>query len=110
MLNRRQFMLAVAVGACAPPLRARTATRSTHRVEIKNFTFEPSRVEVRVGDIVEWINRDFAPHTATADDNRWDTGLLKAEATSRFVMTQPGTHAYHCTYHPQMRGVVTVVS
>ncbi|MCR4470455.1 cupredoxin family copper-binding protein [Burkholderia sp. SCN-KJ] len=110
MLSRRQFMLALAVGACAPPLRARTAAPSIHRIEIKSFAFEPSRVEVRVGDVVEWVNRDLAPHTATADNDSWNTGLLKGEAASRLVMTKPGEHAYHCTYHPQMRGVVAVVS
>jgi len=37
MLDRRQFLLALAVGAYAPPLRAQTAARATHRVEIKGF-------------------------------------------------------------------------
>lgn len=76
MLDRRQFLLALAVGAYALPLGAQTTARAIHRVEIKDFAFEPSRIEVRAGDTVEWINRDFAPHTATADnDNRWD-GIL----------------------------------
>ena len=110
MLDRRQFVLALAVGACALPLRAQTTARSIHRVEIKNFSFEPSRVEVRVGDTVEWVNRDLTPHTATADNKSWDTGLLKDEATSRLVMTKPGVNAYHCAYHPNMTGVITVVS
>lgn len=109
MLNRRQFMLALAVGACAPPLRAQTTAHSIHRVEINNFAFEPSRLEVRVGDIVEWNNRDLAPHTATADNDGWSTGLVKNGATSRLVMTQPGEHAYHCAYHPNMRAVIAVV-
>jgi plastocyanin len=102
-------MLALAVGACALPLRAQTSARSIHKVEIKDFAFEPSRIEVRAGDIVEWINRDFAPHTATADNNSWDTRSLVNEATGRLVMTQPGAIAYHCAFHPQMKGVVTVV-
>ena len=61
MLDRRQFLLALAVGACAIPLRAQTTAPAIHQVEIKGFAFEPSRIEVRAGDIVEWINRDFAP-------------------------------------------------
>ncbi|WP_263366574.1 cupredoxin domain-containing protein [Edaphobacter bradus] len=108
MFDRRQFLLALAVGAYALPLRAQTTARAIHQVEIKGFGFEPSRIEVRAGDTVEWINRDFAPHTATADNNRWDTGLLKNKATGRLVTTQPGEFAYHCTFHPQMKGVIIV--
>ena len=110
MLDRRQFMLALAVGACALPLRAQTTTRSIHRVEIKNFAYEPSRIEVRVGDIIEWINLDIDLHTATADDNSWSTSSLDGKATSRLVMTRPGAIVYHCTYHPQMKGMVMVAS
>jgi plastocyanin len=110
MLDRRRFLLALAVGACAPPLRAKTKARVIHRVEIKGFTFEPSRMEVRTGDIVEWINRDFAPHTATADNNKWDTGLLKNKAAGHLVTKQPGELAYHCTFHPHMKGVIIVVA
>ena len=110
MLDRRQFLLALAVGAYAPPPRAQTTARAIHRVEIKGFAFEPSRVEVRAGDTVEWINRDFAPHTATADNNRWDTGLLKNKATGRLVMMQTGEFAYHCTSHPQMKGIIIVAA
>lgn len=110
MLDRRQFLLALAVGACALPLRAQTTAQAIHRVEIKWFAFEPLRIEVRAGDIVEWINRDFVPHTATADNNKWDTGLLKNKATGRLVTTQPGELAYHCTFHPHMKGVIIVVA
>ena len=110
MLDRRQFLLALAVGAYAPPLRAQTTARTIHRIEIKGFAFEPSRIEVRAGDTVEWINRDFAPHTATADNKRWDTGLLKNKATGRLVMTQPGELAYHCTFHQHMKGVIIVMA
>ena len=111
MLDRRQFLLALAVGAYALPLRAQTTARAIHRVEIKGFAFEPSRIEVRAGDIVEWVNQDFAPHTATADnENRWNTGSLRNKATGRWMTTQPGEFAYHCAFHPHMKGVILVVA
>ncbi|RQR22297.1 copper-binding protein [Burkholderia sp. Bp9143] len=109
MLNRRQFILALAAGGYALPLWAETSARSIHQIEIKDFAFKPSRIEVRAGEIVEWVNRDFAPHTATANDNSWDTGMLANNAVGHLVMTHPGTLAYHCTFHPDMKGVVTVV-
>jgi plastocyanin len=80
-------------------------------VEIKGFAFEPSRIEVRAGDIVEWVNQDFAPHTATADnENRWNTGSLRNKATGRWMTTQPGEFPYHCAFHPHMKGVILVVA
>lgn len=110
MFDRRQFVLALAVGAHAPPLYAQTPAPQTHQVEIKNFTFEPTRIEVRAGDIVEWINRDFAPHTATADNNGWDTGLLKKEVSGRLTTTRAGALAYHCAFHPHMKGMIIVAA
>src|SRR5271165_4360737 len=110
MLKRTILALAVAVGAWAPPLPAQTHVPETHRIDIQDFAFVPTRIEVHVGDIVEWTNRDFAPHTATADNGAWDTGAIKNEATGRFVATTPGTLAYHCAFHPRMQGVITVVA
>ena len=108
MLDRRQFVLALAVGVYAPPLRAQTPAPRTHWIEIQDFAFVPERIEIRTGDIVVWTNRDFVPHTATADNDGWDTGLLKNEATGRLVATRPGMFAYHCAFHPHMKGVIVV--
>jgi len=108
MLNRRQFLLVMAVGVYALPLQAKTPAPRTHRVKITNFVFEPALLEVRAGDIVEWTNHDLVPHTATAIDHSWDTGSLENGVTSRIVMRAPGKFAYHCAFHPRMEGVVTV--
>jgi plastocyanin len=109
MSNRRQFLLAIAVGVHALPLRAQTPARLTHRVRITKFTFEPALIEVRAGDVIEWTNQDLVPHTATANDHSWDTGSLENGVTSRIVMRAPGMFAYRCAFHPHMEGVVTVV-
>lgn len=108
MLNRRQLLLTLAVGACASPLRAQTPTRLTHKVKITNFAFLPALLKVRAGDIVEWTNQDLVPHTATANDHSWDTGSLENGVTRRIVMRASGTFAYRCAFHPHMEGVVTV--
>lgn len=110
MLKRSILALVMAVGVQAPPLHAQTPAPQTHLVEIQGFAFVPARLEVRVGDVVEWTNRDFAPHTATADSGAWDTGSIKNEATGRFIATTPGTLAYHCAFHPRMKGVIVVVA
>ena len=102
--------MTLAVGAFVPSLGAQTATPRTHKVEIQQFAFLPPRIEIAVGDVVEWTNRDLAPHTATAADRSWDTGSIKNGATGRFVGTTPGTLDYFCAFHPHMKGVIVVAT
>ena len=108
MLKLTSLALALAVAAPAAPLFAQDAR--THHVEIKSFMFDPPRIEVHPGDIVEWTNHDFAPHTATADRGLWDTGWLKADQSGKFVAQEPGKFAYHCLAHPQMIGMIIVTA
>ena len=108
MFRTSVLVFALAVGALAPPLSAQTP--KTHRVEIRSFQFDPPRIEIHPGDIVEWTNRDFAPHTATGDDAGWDTGQLKANESGHFIAKSPGSFAYHCAFHPGMKGTITVVA
>ncbi|MEO3427909.1 cupredoxin family copper-binding protein [Pelagibius sp. CAU 1746] len=79
-----------------------------HRVVIERFTFQPQRLEVRPGDSVEWVNRDLAPHTASAEDGDWDSGELSKEATFRTTFSSAGDFAYFCAFHPMMRGEIVV--
>lgn len=58
-----------------------------HRVEISGFEFSPSELTVSVGDTITWINRDIAPHTATADDDSWDTGTLNTDDAAGLTVT-----------------------
>jgi plastocyanin len=102
--------LALAAEADAPPLAAQTAATKSYQIDIQGFAFVPASVEIHPGDIVEWTNRDLAPHTATDDASHWDTGSLKSAAKGRFVAAAAGTFAYHCAFHPHMKGTIVVVA
>jgi len=106
MTKKLLLLAALAAGSWSLPVSAETS--ETHHVEISAFTFVPARIEVRQGDVVEWTNRDLVPHTATADDRGWDTGLIRNGAAGRLVAATPGTFAYHCKFHPQMTGIIVV--
>ncbi|MEQ9813298.1 MAG: cupredoxin family copper-binding protein [Azospirillaceae bacterium] len=82
----------------------------THRVHIEDFAFVPATITVRPGDTVEWINDDIAPHTATAGDGSWDTGLLSTGSVGSIVIgaDTTGRIDYICAFHPHMRGVIVV--
>ncbi len=80
------------------------------RLVIENFTFNPADLQVRPGAKVTVINRDSTSHTVTATgDKAFDTGTIRGGATATFTApSTPGSYAYLCTIHPNMKGTLTV--
>ena len=79
-----------------------------HVVEIKGFGFEPAELTVAPGDTVVWINRDLVPHTATAEDEAWDSGTLGENASWQMIASAKGRHHYFCRFHPTMKSALVV--
>lgn len=90
------------------PAPSGEAARS-EKVQIVEFTYQPDPVVVQAGGKVIWQNEDTAPHTATADDDSWDTGTIEQGKIGSETFKEPGTFAYFCEIHPDMRGTVEVV-
>jgi len=84
------------------------AVRSA-KVEIEDFGYSPDPVAIAAGGKVTWINRDSAPHTATAGDGSFDTGTLEEGKLKSESFKEPGTFDYICSIHPEMHGTVEVV-
>jgi plastocyanin len=85
------------------------AAAKSEKVEIVEFTYEPDPVVVQAGGKVTWQNQDTAPHTATADDGSFDTGIIEKGKLGSATFKEPGTFTYFCEVHPTMRGTVEVV-
>jgi plastocyanin len=69
----------------------------------------PARVEVEAGTSVTWENRDSAPHTATAaDEKTFDTKVLNKGKSKAVTFDKAGEYAYICDLHPFMKGTVVV--
>ena len=81
----------------------------SEKVAIVEFTYEPDPVVVQAGGKVIWQNEDTAPHTATADDDSWDTGTIEKGKIGSETFKEPGTFTYYCEIHPTMHGTVEVV-
>ena len=94
----------------APLVRAEAPQDRPDRVQIGDFAFAPTAIEVPVGTEVTWENADPTPHTVTARDGGFDSGTL--DPGSRFAATfdRAGTFAYFCQIHPTMTGSIRVVS
>jgi len=79
----------------------------THTVEITKKSF-PADLPVAAGDTVEWINRMNMDHTVTADNGEFDSGTLGKDDSFQHVFDSAGTFDYHCDFHGEMRGKVSV--
>lgn len=77
------------------------------RVIISNFAYSPESITVKAGETVTWVNQDSAPHSATADNESFDTGTLQKGQSKAVTFAKAGTFSYHCTVHPTMKASVT---
>jgi plastocyanin len=81
---------------------------ATTEVDISEFKYLPETITVAAGDTVTWTNSDKAPHTATADDEAFDTGDLDLGDEGEATFDEPGSYPYYCRFHAFMRGTVEV--
>jgi plastocyanin len=77
-------------------------------IAISNYAFSPAQVTVTAGTRVTWTNHDQTPHTATANDNAFDTGTIAPSASRTVDFKRPGIYHYHCVFHAFMTGTVVV--
>lgn len=84
------------------------APAAKNSVQISNFSFSPATLTVKVGDTVTWTNQDSMGHSATADDNSFDTGILDQGKSGTITFSKAGTYTYHCAVHPSMHGTIIV--
>jgi plastocyanin len=79
--------------------------------------FDPAELSVAAGTTLLVANVGGKPHTLTADDGAFDTGVVEPGAEGgRFAgrnasvtLNRAGTFAFHCEVHPEaMKGEVTV--
>jgi|SRR5215471_5032864 len=70
--------------------------------------FSPNPIAVKVGDSVKWTNNDSIPHTSTANNGQWNSGILNPGQSFTMMFSAAGSFQYHCTIHPGMVGTVTV--
>jgi len=101
--------LAWPVSAVAAPPPAGTAATAT--VQVGAFFFRPGYSRIEPGDTVTWNVLSGSPHTVTSRTGApeaFGSGELLAGGTFSRAFPTAGRYPYHCTIHPQMRGVVQV--
>lgn len=101
------------VGAVAGRTNRARADEITVRIVEPSFLpqtwgYDPDTVAVWPGDIVTWVNQGDAPHTVTAVDGSFDSGVLWRGDAWSLTPTMPGWYPYYCALHPDMRGALIV--
>ena len=93
---------ALLFGAMAVPAQA-----ATIQITSTDLVFGPSEVPARVGDTIEWINKDVFAHTATARNGDFDV-MMPPKKTVTLVLKKAGTIEYYCRFHPNMKAVLKI--
>lgn len=103
-------VLAAAVAVQHPPVEA-----AEYGVEIVEPSFNPQTwgysadpIVVGVGDTITWVNSGIAPHSVTAYDGSFDSGIMPSGAVWSMTASTPGVFGYYCTLHPDMRATLIV--
>jgi plastocyanin len=87
-----------------------SSSNGGRQITIKDFTFRPADLSVKVGDTVKITNRDTTLHGLIADDRSFSAGSINAGNTRSVTVIKAGRFSYHCTFHASMTGVITVNS
>jgi plastocyanin len=84
-------------------------TAAAAAITIQDFAYG-APLTVAPGTTVTVTNMDAAAHTVTADKGKaFDAKVAGHGGTATFTApSTPGTYPYHCTYHPEMHGTLTV--
>ena len=90
-----------------------SGAKAAGEVEMKEISFKPGNVTLKVGQTVKWTNEDEAGHdvTATGGPDKFKSGApgaLQKGDTFEHKFTKAGTVQYVCTVHSGMKGTVKV--
>ena len=84
-----------------------SAHAATIEITMENMVIAPAEISAKVGDTIEWVNKDILAHTATARNGDWDV-TMPPKKTITLVLKKAGTVEYYCRYHPNMKATLTV--
>ncbi|CDX27368.1 conserved exported hypothetical protein [Mesorhizobium sp. ORS 3324] len=98
---RTALPLATALALVASP-----ALATTIEVTIDKLVFSPASVQAKVGDTIEWTNKDVFAHTATVKGG-WDV-TIQPKSKGKVTLKAAGAVDYFCRFHPNMKGHLEV--
>ena len=108
--NARRALLGAALAGAALGAGAAFAAEPALTITMQNAGFVPAQATVAAGTRITWTNKDDIPHSATADDKRFDSGAILPGKTFTWTADRAGAVPYHCIFHPSMTATLNVRS
>lgn len=93
----------------ARPAPAPTTAPPTQTIAISDFSYRPFSLRVPLNTRVRVVNQDGVDHTWVSNEGYWRSGNLDPYGgafTQRF--NARGDFPFHCDFHPNMTGIITV--
>ena len=103
MVPRWVFPIVAALTLAMPV----SAGAATIQITMENLVISPAEASAKIGDTIEWINKDIFAHTATARNGDWDV-TMPPKKTVTSVLKKAGTVEYYCRFHPNMKATLVV--
>jgi plastocyanin len=84
-----------------------TPVKQGATITIKGYKYSGA-ASVKAGSTVTVENDDSVAHTVTGDKGHAFDVIIPGGASKTFTAPKAGTYPYHCTYHANMHGTLTV--
>jgi plastocyanin len=97
----------VAIVAALTLAMSVSADAATVQITMENLVISPAEASAKVGDTIEWINKDIFIHTATARNGDWDVTMPPKKSVT-LVLKKAGLIDYYCRFHPNMKATLAV--
>lgn len=101
-----KYALPVVTAALLAVATTAPAWSETIQVMVDKLVFAPAEVNAKVGDTIEWVNRDILAHTATVKGGM--EVMIPVKKTVRLTLQKVEAIDYYCRFHPNMKGRITV--
>lgn len=93
--------LAAVLSLLMAPVFPTGAHAAHHVIEIRNMAFGAAPAHLKVGDTIEWWNRDIFRHTATARAGSFDLDIPPG-GRAQTILRRAETLTVYCRFHPTM--------
>jgi len=77
-------------------------------IDVINYAFDPSTIEVTKGAVVTWMNKDSVIHTIISDTGAFSSDMIYTGRTFNYTFDTVGTYNYHCGIYQTMKGTIIV--
>lgn len=108
-MGKNVIVIAVLAGLTFVGLPAPVLAQSVD-IGIKDYKFDPPEIKIKVGTVVKWVNLEKRTSHSILFTGRGgfeSDRIFPGESWQR-LFDKPGTYAYICGPHPEMKGMIEV--